>query len=103
VSNVSAVTNNIRRHFDDLKIVRRDFEQPYFSLFRLLLSTAPLSKAENIQPMMAAEMMRGILLGTPYPISVLLAVVGRVRAEQSKKDRCLPEAQGQKLCWSDKG
>jgi hypothetical protein len=45
VSSVSTVTDNIRKHFDDLRVVRPGFEQPYFSLFRLLVSTAALGKS----------------------------------------------------------
>ena len=49
VSTVAGLATEIRRHFDDMQIVRSKFERPYFSLFRVLVSTAVRGKIENVQ------------------------------------------------------
>ncbi|MDN5880812.1 MAG: type I-C CRISPR-associated protein Cas8c/Csd1 [Nitrosospira sp.] len=86
VSTVTELATHIREHFDDLEIVRPIFERPHLSLFRLLVSTAAQGKAENIPPSLGGDVIRCILAGTPYPQTLLQAVVRRIRAEQSKKD-----------------
>lgn len=83
---VGEVAERIRSYFLDLAIVHADYEKPYLSLFRLLVSTASLGKSENIPPNLAGEFMRSILTGLPYPQTLLQAAVRRIRAEQSKKD-----------------
>jgi CRISPR-associated protein Csd1 len=80
-STVAELATHIRQHFDDLEITRPEFEPRYFSLFRLLISTAALSKADKILPNLAGEVMRAILQGSPYPQSLLQAVILRIRAE----------------------
>ncbi len=87
VSTVAELAIHIRQHFDDLEIVRPIFEKPYLSLFRLLVSTAAQEKAENIPPNLGGDIMRCILAGAPYPQTLLQAVVRRIRAGQSKKDK----------------
>ena len=81
VSTVAELATHIRQHFDDLEITRPEFQPRYFSLFRLLISTAALSKADNILPNLAGDVMRAILQGTAYPRSLLQAVILRIRAE----------------------
>ena len=79
---VAEFAGRIRQHFDDLKIDRAPYDPPYLSLFRLLVNTATLGKADNIPPNMAGDTMRAILAGLPYPASLLQAAVRRIRAEQ---------------------
>jgi len=86
VGTVAEMSAQIRQYFEDIKIVHANFEKPYLSLFRLLVSTASLGKSENIPPNLAGEFMRSILTGQPYPQTLLQAAVRRIRAEQSKKD-----------------
>lgn len=57
------------------------------SIWRCLVETAALRKAENIQPNLAGEWLRAILTGTPYPLSLLSTVLMRVRADHDKKRR----------------
>lgn len=86
VGTVAEMSAQIRQYFEDTKIVHANYEKPYLSLFRLLVSTASLGKSENIPPNLAGEFMRAILTGQPYPQTLLQAAVRRIRAEQSKKD-----------------
>lgn len=78
---VAEMAERIRQHFDDLAIVRADFDPPYPSLFRLLVSVATQGKAENIPPNLGGELMRSALAGLPYPQTLLAAAVRRIRAE----------------------
>lgn len=86
VGTVAEMVGHIQRHFDDLEIVRPPYEKPYLSLFRLLVSTAVLGKSENIPPNLGGDVMRAILSGQPYPLTLLQNAVRRIRAEQAKKD-----------------
>jgi CRISPR-associated protein Csd1 len=83
---VKEVADNIYQHFEDCSIVHGPNQPETLSLFRLLVSTAVQGEAKNIQPNLAGEFMRAILMGTPYPRTVLAAVINRTKAEQSKKD-----------------
>jgi len=83
---VGEVAEHIRQHFEDISIVHGPKEPEYLSLFRLLCNTATEGKADNIKPKLAGEVMRAILAGTPYPRTLMSAVITRTKAEQSKKD-----------------
>lgn len=82
VGTVAEMSGRIRQHFEDLKIVHANYEKPYLSLFRLLVSTATQGKLENIPPNLAGDLMRAILEGLPYPQTLLAAAVRRIRAER---------------------
>ena len=82
VSTVRELTANIRQHFDDLAIVRSPRDPEYLPLWRLLVAAAAQGKSENIPPPLAGEALRAILAGTPYPRTLLIAVLQRIRAEQ---------------------
>ncbi len=84
---VGEVARCIRQHFDDISIVHGPGQPDYLSLFRLLVSTAIQGDSKNIQPRLAGQVMEAILEGTPYPQTLLAAVVSRARAEQSRKDQ----------------
>lgn len=81
VGTVAAMVKHIKRHFDDLEIVKPDYEKPYLSLFRLLVATAALGKADNIPPNLGGEVMRAVLSGQSYPQTLLQGAVRRIRAE----------------------
>jgi len=82
VATVGEMATRIKRHFDDLCIVRAPHEQEYLPLFLLLVSIAVQNKSENIPPNLAGELMKSILDGTPYPHAMLAAAVRRNKAEQ---------------------
>lgn len=81
VGTVAEMAGRIRQHFDDLKILHAPHEKPYLSLFRLLVNTAALGKADNIPPNLAGDTMRSILSGLPYPATLLQASIRRIHAE----------------------
>jgi CRISPR-associated protein Csd1 len=82
VKTVGELAVNIRRHFEDLRIDHAPHEPDTLSLFRLLVSTATLGKAENIPPNLGGEVMRAIIENLPYPQTLLSGAIRRIRAEQ---------------------
>lgn len=82
-STIAELGPRIRQHFDDLELVKPDFESPYLSLYRLFTSIAMLGKADNIPPQVAGDTMRAILGGTPYPATLMQAAIRRIRADQT--------------------
>lgn len=82
VNTVRELAANIRQHFDDLAIVRSPRDPEFLPVWRFLVATAAQGKSENIPPLLAGETLRAILAGTPYPQSLLIAALQRIRAEQ---------------------
>lgn len=82
VKTVGELAVNIRKHFDDLRIVHALHEPETFSLFRLLVATATLGKAENIPPNLGGDVMRSVIEGLPYPQTLFAGAIRRIRAEQ---------------------
>lgn len=81
VKTVGELAVNIRRHFDDLRIVHAPHEPETLSLFRLLVATAMLGKSENIPPNLGGDVMRNMIEGLPYPQTLLSGAIRRIRAE----------------------
>lgn len=92
---VAEMATRFRRHFDDTAVTHGPNDRPYLSLRRLLVSTAPLGRTENIPPNLAGDTMRAILDGLPYPATLLQSAVRRNRAEQ---DVTYPRAALIKAC-----
>jgi CRISPR-associated protein Csd1 len=82
VKTVGELAVNIRRHFDDLNIAHAPHEPDTLSLFRLLVATATLGKAENIPPNLGGDVMRSVIENLPYPQTLLFGAIRRIRAEQ---------------------
>ena len=80
VDSVDGMAGNIRRHFEDIGIIHGAKDSSVLSLWRLLLQTAAQDKSENIPPNLAGETMRAILEGTPYPRTLLGALIRRLKA-----------------------
>lgn len=74
------LAHNYRRFVDDMHIEPppRDVYPP---LWRYLRETAVLGKSENVPPNLAGEWTRSILTGTHYPLTLLSAVLSRIRAD----------------------
>ncbi len=81
VDTVSGMAGKICQHFEDTRIVHGPRDKDTLSIFRLLVSTAPQGKSENIPPNLGGDMMRAILEVLPYPQTLLQAVIRRIRAE----------------------
>lgn len=76
------LAKRIKRHFDDIQVVRAPHDPEHLSLFRLLAALAVQGKADNIPPKLGGDIMRAILEDLPYPVPLLNLAVQRCRAEQ---------------------
>lgn len=77
IGTVAELSSHFRQYFNDLEIIRKPNERKHLSLWLLLKSTAALGESKNIAPNLAGEIMRSILTGTPFPITLLQAVIRR--------------------------
>lgn len=89
------LARRLRRHFDDIAVVRAPHDPEHLSLFRLLTACAVQNKADNIPPNLGGEIVRAILEDLPYPAAWLSTAVQRCRAEQKVT---YPRAAGLKAC-----
>ncbi|ROV56211.1 type I-C CRISPR-associated protein Cas8c/Csd1 [Neisseria chenwenguii] len=71
---------HLAQHWQDLQLEPRPWKNPP-SIWRLLIQTASLGKSENISPVLAGEMTRAVIGGTPYPMSLLSQLIVRIRAD----------------------
>ena len=90
------LAQNLADHWRDLAIEPCPWKIPP-SLWRLLTHTAPLGKTENISPILASEMTRAIISGTPYPMSLLAQLLARIRADHIGSYKNLPEGAAQRI------
>lgn len=79
-SDFGELAKNYRRFIGDMRI-EPPGRDPYPPLWRYLVETAVLGKRENVPPNLAGEWMRSILDGTDYPLTLLTAVLSRIRAD----------------------
>jgi CRISPR-associated protein Csd1 len=82
---VGDFAEKISQHFEDLRIVKSNKEPEYYSLWRLLVNLATQGKSDNIPPKLGGEFIRSILSGSPYPASVLQAVLRRIRSDTERR------------------
>jgi len=82
---VAEFAGNIRKHFQDLEIVKSKSEPLYYSIFRLLANTAVQDKIENVPPNIEGDFMRAILTGAPYPQTLLHAVLRRIKSDTANR------------------
>ncbi len=88
VSTVEEISSKIAQHFQDLSICKSFDNEPDFpGMWQLLIETAAQHKSDNISPVLAGAVMRSILTGALYPQSLLSAIITRIRAEQSLKNK----------------
>ena len=83
VATVLEVGQKIVKHFEDLEIIRGANDKEYLPLWLLLRSIAHLGKADNVPSELAGEVFRRILLGLPYPETLLTSALRRNYAEQT--------------------
>ncbi|PJK15529.1 type I-C CRISPR-associated protein Cas8c/Csd1 [Lysobacteraceae bacterium NML07-0707] len=74
------LAEHLAQHWQDLALEPRAWKTPP-SIWRLLVQTAPLGKSENISPVLAGELTRAVIGGTPYPMSLLSQLIARIRAD----------------------
>ncbi|EGZ44570.1 type I-C CRISPR-associated protein Cas8c/Csd1 [Neisseria wadsworthii] len=84
------LAEHLAQHWKDLALEPCAWKTPP-SIFKLLLETAikfknsegryEKPKAETISPVLAGEMTRAVIGGTPYPMSLLSQLIARIRAD----------------------
>ncbi len=79
---VADFAQKIRRHFDDLEVVRAPKDNGRYSLFWLLVELGAERKVDNVPPGLSGGIVRAILEGGPYPATMLAQAMRRIRAEQ---------------------
>jgi CRISPR-associated protein Csd1 len=87
VGTVNEMGTRLKQHIEDLAIIHSTGTDPALPVTKLLRSLAQQEKDDNIPPNIAGEMMRAILEGSPYPLTVFQAAIRRIRAEQAKKNK----------------
>ncbi|MBL8966585.1 MAG: type I-C CRISPR-associated protein Cas8c/Csd1 [Spirochaetaceae bacterium] len=85
VGTVADFAGNIRRHYQDLAIVKPPKEPEFYSLWRLLVNVAVQDKSENIPPNLAGDFMRSIMAGRPYPATILQAALRRINSDSENR------------------
>ena len=87
-STLGELATRFAEHYDDLSITPSPWRKVP-AIQDLLEATAVQSKKKNISPLLAGELMRAILAGTPYPMSLLAQLLLRVRtyAYKNKKNK----------------
>ncbi len=85
VGTISEFASRIKQHVDDFAIVKPPKEPEHYSVWRILVNVAIQDKSENIPPNLAGDFMRAILNGTPYPATLLQAVIRRIRSDAENR------------------
>jgi CRISPR-associated protein Csd1 len=75
-----AIAECYLRHLQRMRIDPAPKEESP-SMWRLLIETAVLRKSDNIQPNLAGDWMRAILMDAPYPLTLLCTLIMRLRAD----------------------
>lgn len=78
-----AIMKNIRKHYEDIQIVRPVFDKTVdLPAWRLLAETVNQNaRDKSASPQLSGDLLRAILTGTPYPATLLNGVQLRIRAE----------------------
>jgi CRISPR-associated protein Csd1 len=79
-NNFRELAKHYGRFVADMKIEPPD-KDANIALWKYLRETAVLGKSKNVPPNLAGEWMRAILFGTAYPLTLLNAVLMRLRAD----------------------
>lgn len=89
VSNVADISTKIGQHFKDMQIVKQFENEIEFPGIRRLLWETVNQKAtdKTPQPLLAGAVLWSILEGTVYPQALQSAIINRIRAECSLKDK----------------
>lgn len=80
-----AFARNTEKHYEDIAIRRPRYDETTFlPTWRLLNQTIrPQSKTEKVSSEMAGAVMKAILNGTPYPVTLINAVECRINVEHN--------------------
>lgn len=77
------VTEQIMKHYEDMRIVKEFDNQPdYLSIRQVLQETVSKKSADqNASPLLGGAVTRSILTGLPYPEALYTSIITRVRVD----------------------
>ncbi|TVX98261.1 type I-C CRISPR-associated protein Cas8c/Csd1 [Cohnella terricola] len=78
------LVEKIRQHQSDIYVQGAPWEPEYPSISQILLETALRRESKNIPPPHQSSLIRSVISGIPYPNSLYMAMLGRIRAEASE-------------------
>lgn len=81
---IAEYSGNIRDYFEDFRIIKPEYESEHYSLWRILVNLSVQDKSENIPPKLAGDLMGSILNGTAYPVTLLNAVLRRIKSDMRR-------------------
>lgn len=85
VSTVKKLMTRLQDHFSNLEMEKSsERDIPFPGIWHLIRETA--RDSDDISPVLGGAVTRSILTGQDYPHSLYLGVLGRIRAEQAKKN-----------------
>ncbi|CCG39876.1 type I-C CRISPR-associated protein Cas8c/Csd1 [Magnetospirillum molischianum] len=76
------LAENYRRYVEDIRIAPPP-RDPHPPLWRYLQETAVLGKRENVPPNLAGDVLRAILTGSLYPLTLLSNILMRLRSDKT--------------------
>ena len=86
-STVAEMKERLGQHLRDVELVGADDGNPPLSIRRLVQATGRYQgkgkgyDGDSISPLLAAAVSRAVLSGTPYPLSLLTAMINRIRRD----------------------
>ena len=83
VSTVDDLLQHLRNHFENLEMERSEKDILFPGIWHLLKETARETK--DISPVLGGALTRSILTGVTYPQNLFPGVLGRIRADATKK------------------
>lgn len=75
------IADRLQSHHRDIYIEGPAWEPEHPSVRKILLETAIRRESRNVAPPHQVALMRSVMNGTPYPSSVFLSILARIRAE----------------------
>lgn len=80
--------DKLLQHYEDICLVKRDFEPEQLPLYRLVNELAPqVGKDKKVPPKLVGNLMCSILKGTAYPTSVFQMLLMRIKADQDDNEK----------------
>lgn len=77
-----AFVERVAQHYRDMLIMKRfDRDPDLIPIWMILKETAPLGDSKRVAPLLGGVLMRSILTGAPYPMSLYSSIIARIRAD----------------------
>jgi CRISPR-associated protein Csd1 len=86
-STVEEMAQRLGQHLRDVELIGTGDSGPPLSIRRIVEATGRFKsrkdgyEARSVSPSLAAAFSRAVLMGSPYPISLLTALIGRIRRD----------------------